>query len=163
MAAGERRCGVTAPAFRILVTASRTWNDPRALCRMLEEARGDIPHSRIVLVQGGAGGGDKMAVRYAESMDWGIETHVADWNGPCRPECKRGHRRTRSNGTDYCPAAGDYRNQAMVDTGADKCVGFAMPCALPDCTRPRPHDTHGAADCMERAEKAGIPVRRVTP
>ncbi|MFI7628430.1 DUF2493 domain-containing protein [Microbispora rosea] len=45
-------------------------------------------------------------------------------------------------------AAGPIRNQAMVDLGADECAAFPK------------GGSRGTADCMRRAEKAGIPVRR---
>ena len=46
------------------------------------------------------------------------------------------------------PAAFHIRNQEMVDAGADLLIAF-------------PGGT-GTADCIRRAEKAGIPVRRVS-
>jgi hypothetical protein len=45
-------------------------------------------------------------------------------------------------------AAGPIRNQEMVDLGADLCLAFLMP------------GSKGTADCVRRAEKAGIEVRK---
>jgi 3-keto-L-gulonate-6-phosphate decarboxylase len=46
----------------------------------------------------------------------------------------------------YHRAAGPLRNQKMVDLGADICLAFLMP------------DSKGTADCISKAEKAGIPI-----
>jgi hypothetical protein len=47
-----------------------------------------------------------------------IRVH-ADWTGPCDFEgevrCRPGHRRRRSDGTEFCPAAGNRRNQRIID------------------------------------------------
>lgn len=98
------------------------------------------------LVRGDADGWDRLAGDVASQLGWQIETHHANWETPCRNTCKPGHRRRRRDGTDYCPAAGNYRNQAMVGAGADVCV------AAPGATG------SGTRDCMRRAKAAGIPV-----
>ena len=48
----------------------------------------------------------------------------------------------------YGRGAGPIRNQEMVDSGADICLAFLMPGSV------------GTADCVKRAEKAGIEVRK---
>lgn len=45
-------------------------------------------------------------------------------------------------------AAGPIRNQAMVDSGADLCLAFGT--------------GKGTRDCIARAERAGIPVVRIS-
>jgi hypothetical protein len=95
---------MTAP-YRILVTGSRDWDDPKVIYRALGEARGDTPHDRVVLVHGGARGADAMAARYAEAMDWGVEACEADWQR-------------------HGKAAGFIRNAEMVSLGADVCLAF---------------------------------------
>jgi hypothetical protein len=91
------------------------------------------------------------------------EAHPADWEGPCGPNCQPGHRRGGWDGKpSYCPAAGDYRNALMVDLGADECVAAPDPCSQVRCVRRSPHDSHGTASCIRLAERAAIPVRRVT-
>jgi coenzyme F420-reducing hydrogenase gamma subunit len=59
-----------------------------------------------------------------------------------------GHRNVK-NGRDYCTAAGNYRNQEMVDAGADICLAFYQPGAA--CI--------GTSDCVRRCTRAGITVR----
>jgi hypothetical protein len=51
-----------------------------------------------------------------------------------------------ANWAEHHRAAGPIRNQKMVDLGADVCLAFLMP------------GSKGTADCIKRAEKAGIPV-----
>jgi hypothetical protein len=48
----------------------------------------------------------------------------------------------------YGRGAGPIRNQEMVDSGSDICLAFLMP------------GSTGTADCVKRAEKAGIEVRK---
>jgi hypothetical protein len=88
----------------------------------------------------------------AAGLGWTVETHHADWHGPCRDTCKPDHRRPNKNGRgDYCPAAGDYRNQLMVDIGADECAA-----ALKHGAR-----NSGTRDCIQRATAAGLKPREV--
>lgn len=134
--------------MRILVTGSRKWKYKLLISAALVEAAGDIPASEVTVVHGNNGNADMMADREARSYGFHVEPHDADWYGPCRSDCKRGHRRWR-NGRDYCPAAGNYRNQEMVDAGADKCLAFYQPSAA----------NVGTQDCVNRAIRAGIKVR----
>ena len=77
------------------------------------------------------------------------EARPADWGAPCRPECRPGHRRRRGRGPEYCPAAGNYRNQELlVDRGAGGCLAFFQAGA----------PNRGTSDCVRRAVTAGIPV-----
>jgi hypothetical protein len=48
----------------------------------------------------------------------------------------------------YGRGAGPIRNQEMVDSGAGICLAFLVPGSI------------GTADCVKRAEKAGIPVMK---
>lgn len=51
-----------------------------------------------------------------------------------------------ANFEELGPKAGPLRNQEMVDLGADLCLAFPLP------------GSRGTADCMKRADQAGIPV-----
>jgi hypothetical protein len=135
---------------RILVTGSRDWTDV------------DRIRNYLLLYSGGRGtvlvhgknrrGADKIAHDIASHWPWEIEPHPADWTAPCRDTCRPGHRRRRWDGAEYCPAAGNYRNQEMVDLGADICLGFLKTGAA----------NVGTLDCVRRAGEAGIRVIRVT-
>jgi hypothetical protein len=134
--------------IRILVTGSRNWEDVDLLGNALSAAAEG--HHPVTLVSGACPtGADRLAEIYASMCGWIVETHAADWNGPCRVMCKPGHRRTGPKG-DYCPAAGNYRNQAMVDLGADVLIGAPLPGGT------------GTQDCMDRARRAGIRVVDIT-
>lgn len=61
------------------------------------------------------------------------------------------------------PGAGPRRNQYMASRGAAKCVAVMVTCARPGCARPQPHYTHGTANCVLAATRAGIPVERYYP
>jgi hypothetical protein len=98
-------------------------------------------------------GADWLAEQVALDMElaWSFERYPADWQAECRPQCKPNHRRVRRGETaDYCPAVGPYRNQDMVDTGADGWLVF-----------PREgNPSSGTEDCARRAKRAGIVVYR---
>lgn len=137
--------------MRILVTGSREWTDAQKV------------RDHLLLYSGGRGtvlvhgdnrrGADRIAAGIAAEWPWVLEPHPANWIGPCRDTCRPGHRRTRwRDGVEYCPAAGNYRNQDMVDLGADVCIAFFSGGAV----------NRGTTDCASRAHKAGIRVIRVT-
>lgn len=116
--------------YRILVTASRDWDDVPLLVRELEAAimRGFATGRRVVVVHGDNGNGDKLAERYCRHRHVETERHPPDWS------IGRG--------------GGPARNKRMVRAGADECVAFIK------------GGSRGATGCSDLAEEAGIPVRR---
>lgn len=117
---------------RILVTGSRTWTDRDAVLTALSEAWDHLGQSPdTVLVHGACPTG---ADTIADEL-WKILGYAVE---PHPADWSR-----------YGRAAGPKRNQEMVDAGADVCLAFLVP------------GSRGTADCARRAEKAGIPVRRV--
>lgn len=127
---------------RFMVTGSRGWRDKDTVKDALLKAHNDFPCEKPIVVHGACENSpDMIADAFALEQGWDVERYPADW-----------HR----NGA----AAGFMRNQDMVELGATVCLGFALPCRKLNCHRPQPHDTHGAADCMRRAELWGITVRR---
>ena len=72
----------------------------------------------------------------ARRLDVPVETHEADWQR-------------------YGRSAGPKRNKEMLELGADLVVAFL------DARRDR-EGTRGTRDMVERAERAGVPVRLVT-
>lgn len=147
------------PDFRVIVTGSRTWPDEAAVWLALNRvAWRDVPMSGTLTVIQGAcptGADAAAAAWYGQVRRSGNdpvigrdlrlreEPHPADW--------KRHGRR-----------GGPIRNQEMVDLGADLVLAFVMPCTLKGCAGKPEHVTHGTQDCIPRAEKAGIPVWRIT-
>lgn len=114
---------------RILVTGSREWTAVRKMKDVMDNLSRKY-HANVVVVHGGARGADQMAAHYARAYGMQTERHKADW-----------HR--------YGKGAGPIRNQLMVDLGADEILAFlveGLPCV-------------GTRDCIDRAKKAGIPVR----
>lgn len=133
---------------RILITGSRNWDDRDAVMDALQRAfaRFDGP---ITVVHGDAPGADRtaaMLVRECFRPRGTLESWRAGWTGPCRDACTPGHRKPRTGGAEYCPAAGNYRNAEMVAAGADVCLAFPL------------GRSTGTRDCMRRAEAAGIRV-----
>lgn len=141
--------------MRILVTGSRDWPDSFAsrsrIYVAVNAAAGDALARDVTVVHGAGRGTDTFAHQAALLLGFGTEPHPAHWTAQCRDECRHGPRGVRRNGATYCQAAGTYRNQDMVDAGADVCLAFYLP-GLP-CV--------GTHDCDRRAVKAGIPVTRI--
>jgi hypothetical protein len=139
--------------FRILVTGSRKWADPARVAHELSAAAGD--QKAVAVIHGACRtGADVLAEVAARGLGFRTEPHPARWGGPCRPACPPGHRHQRVwQGAWYCPSAGLYRNQEMVDAGADICLAFFWPGAA----------NLGTTDCARRARAAGIPVTDVRP
>jgi hypothetical protein len=136
--------------LRVLVTGSRSWQEPQVIADVLLDCWHDATQlgaPGIVVVHGGARGADAMAGAWAEVNGVAVEPVPAGWDN-CGPKCAPGHRRKRGN-REWCPTAGHRRNQAMVDRGAAVVVGFW-----------RAPGT-GTLDCLARAERAGIPGRRI--
>lgn len=139
-------------SLRILVTGSRNWRWPSVVRRELDQAVinyilcEDSAPDVVTVVHGAAGGVDSIAGGYARSRRWVPEPHPADWAGPCLGACPVGHRKADKRGGTYCPLAGHYRNQRMVDLGADLVLVFQ-----------RDHSS-GTDDCARRARAAGLAV-----
>lgn len=131
--------------FAIVVTGSRRWRYPSLLRLAIRGAWIDAGKPAAALIHGAASGADRMAGDYARSLGMTVEACPADWAGPCVAGCPTGHRRSNRRG-EYCPHAGHRRNQHMVDLRPDVVLAFW-----------RDHST-GTADCIRRAEKAGLTV-----
>ncbi len=151
---------------RNLITGSREWKWPEIVYQNLDHRRRRLtPHDRLVVVVGYdpdsqyPPGVDQFAhawaVRHRDdphplfaAVD--VETFPADWQGPCRPECRH---KPRGEGA-RCPAAGMYRNGAMVASRPDFALAFIL-----DRSR-------GASACLNLIEEAGInhlALRAYTP
>jgi hypothetical protein len=126
--------------YRILVTGSRDWTDVPAVYDALAQAVAEAPHRSAVIVHGACPKGADAIARLwirMRPVEWGrrvsAEAHPADWD-------------------TWGKAAGFRRNAAMVALGADLCLAFYKQGA----------GNRGTDHCARLAEKAGIPVRRIT-
>lgn len=142
--------------MRVLVTGSRRWVNPQVVHDALLWAWYDAVQDGadgITVVHGTAQGADTIADEWARTHEpFGVkrDPHPADWSGPCGADCQPGHRRERRDGSDYCPLAGHRRNQHMVNLGAAIVLAFQQ------------SGSTGTADCIRRAESAGIHVQLFT-
>lgn len=125
--------------LRIGVTGGRDYDSWHSVVHALRQ----MPEN-AVLVHGAASGADRLCAEWWDMQGRTAEPHPADWTAPCRPTCKNGHRRTRPDGSDYCPAEGNYRNQRMVDSGLDLLIAFP--------------GGRGTADMVGRCKVAGVRV-----
>jgi hypothetical protein len=122
---------------------------------------GDCPEGADMLLEG-----------FARQQGWQVETHRALWDD-CGEGCpSRRHRIVRTPGDrfhpgtlpDWCPVAGPRRNKAaalaaLAEAGEAECVAILAPCRRSTCRRtPKPHPTHGTANCVTAALDLGIPV-----
>lgn len=131
--------------LRVLVSASRSWRKPldiwAALGHCLAEAQRQ--GKTLVVVHGDADGGDQIAKLFGQVHEGAVdEPHPADWDGPCGPRCRPGHRKSRKDGTTFCPAAGMYRNDEMAGSGLWRAACFI---------RQRSSGTTGCAASVRRA------------
>jgi hypothetical protein len=146
---------------RILVTGGRNFVDKGMVYAELDALHeytfSSTDEEGMWVIQGGAPGADSLALAWTRDRKSGFGypgpddrvhelTFRARWQEPCRMTCKPGHRKTRADGSSYCPAAGVYRNQEMLDSGVDLVLAF-----------PGGVGTH---DMITRAEAAGVEVVR---
>lgn len=134
MSPGMRSRGETTvpDPFRVLITGSRTWRDEQTIRNALAAVVFQHDPANVTIVHGACPtGADAIADRIA--TDWGSGLTVE---------------RHPADWERYGRRAGPLRNQHMVDLGADLCLAFQV------------NGSRGTADCIRRAERAGIPVRR---
>jgi hypothetical protein len=148
----------------IALTGPRAWTN----ILLLEDALLGVWHDAlqdgytgIELMHGCAEGYDSLGGQWAHRNGILVRERSADWEGPCGPNCKSGHRRRNRRGIEFCPQAGHRRNQQMVDEQPVLFVAGVMRCTAPKCARKAPHNTHGATDCIRRADAADIPVHTI--
>lgn len=156
--------------FRLLVTGSRQYTDHlylRAELDWFADFATSQGATELIVVHGACYPAPQRGtgVRPAKSADWLAhlwatvlphplpvrdEPHPAAWAAPCRPTCKHGARPARRRHS-ICPAAGNYRNEAMVARGADAAAVFQV------------NNSPGTRDCLKWIRAAGIPTPRLNP
>lgn len=133
--------------MRVIVTGSRDWPDRQGVYDALNEVY--RTYGPFVLVHGKCStGADAMA------HDWYA---MASRLVPVTEDPFKAAWAARG------PAAGPERNERMVKAGAQLLLAFTGPCAKANCVKPKPHDSHGTAGCVELAREAGIEVREFKP
>ena len=122
-----------AEPFRLLITGSRDWEDEESV--RFEIAGMTMLHPGLVIIHGACpGGADLFAAKAAADIGIRQEPHPARW---------------QVNGK-LDRSAGFRRNAEMVALGADACIAFIR------------NGSRGATHCADLAEKAAIPVLRLT-
>lgn len=157
----EARCATWAwqqQPWRVLATGGRDRTDKPRIWTEFDKIL--LTHPRLTVIHGAAYPKPIRGARPDKSADWLIhlwcqanphvteEEHPADWATCATPKCSPKHRKTRRDGSTYCPLAGLHRNSDMVKNGADECVAF-------------PGAGNGTRHCMAEASAAGIPVRPI--
>jgi hypothetical protein len=154
--------------MRVLVTGSRGWKHNHIIAAKLGECLTTARSlgTDLTVVHGAAkSGADAIAESWARWHGITPERHPAHWEGPCIPECQPGHRRPCTcvhcrgmagptsppqnhppGSRSVCPAAGFYRNEAMVKLGADIVLAFIA------------DNSKGATHCAHFAEQQGLNV-----
>lgn len=118
--------------IRVLVTGSRDWKDREVVWIQLSSV--PWPPKQISLVYGGAKGADGLAAEYAIKYGWWrLLPYKPDWVG-------LGKR------------AGMVRNIEMVDSGVQYLFAFINECTKKNCTKKKPHGSHGSTQCVEYAQ-----------
>ncbi len=100
---------------RILATIARGYRDTATMREIAAAIHARYPNA--VLVHGDCPDGDQDFAAIWRELGGVDEPNPADWHGPCRPQCRRGHRRVGRDGREFCPAAGPYRNTEMLASG----------------------------------------------
>lgn len=142
--------------MRILVTGSRNWTDRQAIDDAIWTAVFHFlpmpppPLPNVWIIHGDSLGADTLAKQIADATPgFAEEPHPADWT----------YWRKKTPAYRKNPA-GMIRNREMIILGADVCLAFIMPCRMRTCRNKSEHGSHGASNCADMAEAAGIPTRR---
>lgn len=138
---GSRKLESTEVVHRALLDGVRA-------CTPLGASMRTHPLRCMTLRHGAAPGLDSVAAKLAKRWGMRVDPVPADWTAPCGDQCRPGHRRVRGDGSDYCPAQGNFRNQAMIDKLPRPTLTLAFLIG----------ESRGTRDCASRAQQAGIPV-----
>lgn len=128
--------------MRILITGSRSWPRPADVWAALELAIAEhaAAATDVVVVHGTARGADEIASLF-------VKAHGRQF---AAEGVRLVEERHPADWDRWGKKAGFIRNADMVQAGADLCLAFIH------------NQSRGATMCADLAEKAGIPVRRLT-
>lgn len=143
----------------LLATGSRNFTSFPTVADAADTARREalaFGFTRIVGVHGAADGADSLFDRWCKANGVLPEPFPARWEADCIVgRCRAGHRGQRRDGTTFCPAEGNYRNQRMVDWLLSVTGPQAVLC-LAFWEQPK---SKGTANCVRLARAAGFTVR----
>lgn len=104
----------------VLVTGSRELTDKLLVTNQLNKLYDE--YNGIYLVVGDATGADSIALDWAIHKPVPYKVFEADWNRKCDANCF--HPTRFRDGKMYCPAAGNIRNQQMIDFINQQMIDF---------------------------------------
>lgn len=145
--------------MRVLITGARSLAYPedgvrRAFVLVRQTAKAAGYTGRVTMTNGACRTGvDRLVNRLVLEYGWISDPWEARWK-ECSPLCKgkpESHRQPKPDGTEYCPFAGPWRNQRMVDD--HKVRPYTMCLALPWISWA---NSRGTKDCYDRAFRAKI-------
>lgn len=140
---GERAGPEARRTTLILVTGSRTWTNPVPIWSRLDDLQADLGH--LTIIHGACPSGvDLIAHVWTQEQVRINPMAIREWPFP-------------ADWKNFGRQAGLLRNDEMVRLGADYCLAWIDPCTKFDCRRPKPHGSHGASDCVERARVWKVP------
>lgn len=152
------------PDFRdvLLLTGSQTWTHLASVAAIIDlyTVHAYRRGRRLTLMHGDCDKGvdalGKLWATRRQREGWPVDhdPHPANWTAPCDPSrCRPGrdgktHRRQRRDGSWFCPAAGDFRNDIMVAKKPNWCEALTR------------NNSPGASHCFRAAGRAGIARER---
>jgi hypothetical protein len=132
----------------------------KRLFELSEDARRNHGVRKLVVVHGAARGVDRTAKFWAETPRLWPVTDLpfeATWEADCDPlRCQPGHRRKGTNGHEYCPAQGVFRNGRMVDYVAQQYHEHGAWVKVAAFYRAA--NSFGTQDCVSQARAKGLDV-----
>lgn len=146
----------------VLVTGSRDYQNRLELYEILRRIYEH--YNQIAIVVGDCPtGADLFAREWAESTKGEVYLRVfdADWRRKCDENCyhRSGFKYIDGILVPYCPRAGHLRNQEMVDFITDLRVEYSKVICL--AFYKFGSANKGTSDCVRRARKARIQVKKV--
>lgn len=118
---------------RILVCGDRNWRDYNLIFAVLKSLKSQYPEQKIVIIEGGCRGADKLAGKAAHALGFTVEEYPV----------------TKEDWMTLGKKAGPIRNAQMLKEGRpERVIAFHENIAT----------SRGTANMIRQALKAGLPV-----